>query len=101
MANPLNKDPRLKDIARKKERRGAVFGEKVEHKQKDAITPADLINQIFHGDEKALLRSFGKHGQKRAKKFKDDKAKGETLTRSFHRSRLGNVVMKETVEKEG
>lgn len=100
MANPLNKDPRLKDIKRKKERKGVVFGEKVEHKQKDPLTPADLVNQIFHGDKKALMRSFGQHGKGRAKKFRDDKAKGEVLTRSFHRSRLGNVVMKEATKKK-
>ena len=101
MANPLNKDPRLKDIARKKERQGVVFGEKVEHIQKDALTPADLVNQIFYNDPKALMKSFGQHGKKRVRKFKKDKASGIVLTRSFHRSRLGNVVMKETIKKNG
>lgn len=84
------------DVLRKKARPGFKLSDETKRKQKDPMTPADLVRQVFHGDPKTLIRSFGSHGKARRKKFLEDKEKGIVLKRSFKRNRLGRVVMEET-----
>jgi len=83
------------DVLRKKARPGFKLKDDTKHKHADPMTPADLVRQVFHNDPKTLIRSFGKHGKARRKKFLEDKKEGKILTRSFKRNRLGRVVMEE------
>lgn len=100
MGNPLNNDPRLPEIRRKKAKGGPHFGEPGEHKQSDPITPIDLLNTIFHNNPQALMHSFGKSGRKRKEKFLRDKKAGKTLKRTFSRNANGKVVMTEEVKNK-
>jgi len=95
MGNPLNNDPRLPEIRRKKAKGGPHFGEQVKHKEGDPITPVDLLNTIFHNNRQALLHSFGKNGKKKKERFLRDKKAGKTQTRTFSRNRSGKVIMTE------
>lgn len=95
MGNPLNNDPRLPEIRRKKAKGGPHFGEQAEHKQSDPITPVELLNTIFHNNRQALMHSFGRNGQKKRDKFLKDKKAGKVQKRTFSRNSKGKVVMTE------
>ena len=88
---------KLAESDKKKERKGFKLKDTEKHKQKDPLTPVDLVRAVFHQDPNALMKSFGSRGRARRKQFLEDKKKGKVLTRSFHRSRAGNVVMKEEI----
>jgi len=66
----------------------------------DPITPADLVNAVFHGDPKALLHSFGKKGKAQRAKFLKDKKEGKTRHRTFKRGKSGAVSMEETTKEQ-
>jgi len=100
MGNPLNNDPRLPEIRRKKAKGGPHFGEQVAHKQGDPITPVDLLNVIFHNNSQALMKSFGKNGKKKREKALRDKKAGKTLKRTFSRNANGKVVMAEKIQNK-
>lgn len=88
-----------KELLRRKEEKRFSFKKGGEHKQKDPLTPTDLVRTVFHGDPKALIKSFGAHGRARCKRFLEDKEKGIVLKRSYIRNRLGRAVMtEETVD---
>ena len=56
-----------KEVAKKAERKGAVFGAHKTKKQSDPIRPVDLLESVFHGGTKALFAALSRRGKNAAK----------------------------------
>ena len=81
-----------KEVAKKAERKGAVFGARETKKQSDPIRPVDLLESVFHGDTGALFAALGPRGKNVAKV-------ATKKERTFSRGVSGRLSMAEKAAK--